>query len=57
MQGKPASLEDENHPDWVPSQNMGHTAQKFVKQPGDIERKERLDKKRKRDRSYVSILE
>ncbi|VEN53373.1 unnamed protein product [Callosobruchus maculatus] len=29
--GRPADLEDKNHPDWVPSQNMRHTALKVLK--------------------------
>lgn len=43
--GKPAALEDENHPDWVPSQNMGHDSQKVRKRHEDVERIERLEKR------------
>ncbi|XP_023024301.2 uncharacterized protein isoform X2 [Leptinotarsa decemlineata] len=37
--GKPASLEDETNPDWVPSQNMGHSAQNVRKTDKEVERK------------------
>lgn len=28
--GKPASLEERNHPDWIPTQNLGHTSKPQV---------------------------
>ncbi|KAJ8912346.1 hypothetical protein NQ315_014713, partial [Exocentrus adspersus] len=46
--GKPAALEDENHPDWVPSQEMGHKSQNVQKRYDDVERKERLEKRKRR---------
>nr|CAH7743101.1 unnamed protein product [Callosobruchus chinensis] len=55
--GKPADLENENHPDWVPSQNMGHTAQNVLKRQEDVERKERLEKRRKLHNPEVSVNE
>lgn len=45
--GKPADLEDETHPDWVPSQNMGHTSQYVRKRKKDVGRKIRLDNRKK----------
>ncbi|XP_045461343.1 uncharacterized protein LOC123671510 [Harmonia axyridis] len=44
---KPAALEDENHPDWVPSQKMGHKSQKIHRKQADVEKKGKLDKRRK----------
>ncbi|VEN61179.1 unnamed protein product [Callosobruchus maculatus] len=44
--GKPASLEDENHPDWVPSQHMGHEAPLVKKKVGDVERHMRYKRRR-----------
>nr|CAI5836745.1 unnamed protein product [Callosobruchus analis] len=43
---KPASLEDEHHPDWVPSQHMGHEATIVKKKEGDVERHMRLNRRR-----------
>ncbi|CAG9771678.1 unnamed protein product [Ceutorhynchus assimilis] len=44
---KPTALEDENHPDWVPSQNLEHQSQIFYRKPEDVERIERLNKRRR----------
>lgn len=38
--GKPSALEEENHLDWVPSQNMGHVSQRVQRRHGDVERKD-----------------
>lgn len=37
--GKPAPLEDETNPDWVPSQNMGHSSQNVRKGCDGVEKK------------------
>ncbi|KAG5881603.1 hypothetical protein JTB14_030300 [Gonioctena quinquepunctata] len=44
--GKPASLEDETNPDWVPSQNMRHSSANFRNNCGAVEKKPRLDKRK-----------
>lgn len=54
--GKPTALEDTNHPDWVPSQEMGHSSQKIQKRVADIDRKDRLDKRKKIQMSQVSFI-
>nr|CAH7716501.1 unnamed protein product [Callosobruchus chinensis] len=45
--GKPATLKDEHHPDWVPSQHMGYRASVAKKRVGDVERHERFKRRRK----------
>ncbi|KAG5868381.1 hypothetical protein JTB14_032226 [Gonioctena quinquepunctata] len=44
---KPSALSDENHPDWVPSQHMGHQSQVHSKRKSDVDRKLRADKRTK----------
>ncbi|KAH1010090.1 hypothetical protein HUJ05_004445 [Dendroctonus ponderosae] len=45
--GKPAALEDENHPDWVPTQNMGNMDYAdVIKHSKNAERKKRADQRR-----------
>lgn len=53
--GKPAALEDENHPDWVPSQEMGHNSLKTQRNQADVERSGRLDKRRKLSVSMILL--
>lgn len=43
--GKPSTLKDENHPDWVPSQHLGHDSQIHSKRKTDVDRKIRADKR------------
>lgn len=47
MQGKPAALEDTSHPDWVPSQNMGHRSGTLRMAPTHLDRLERSRKRAK----------
>ena len=47
MVGKPALLVDQDHPDWVPSQNMGYNVGILLKRPLALQRKERVDKRKK----------
>lgn len=54
--GKPAALEDENHPDWVPSQHMGHISQIVCHAEGVVERKTRVEKRRKLTHEVITLF-
>lgn len=45
--GKPSKLEEVDHPDWTPSQNLGHETQAICKRKSDLDRTERTEKRRK----------
>ena len=43
--GRPAVLEDENNPDWVPCQNLGYKFGCALKRKSDLDRLERLKRR------------
>ncbi|XP_031327975.1 uncharacterized protein LOC116161365 isoform X2 [Photinus pyralis] len=51
LEGKPAKLSDENHPDWIPSQNMG-----YDKRKASMERYNRSKKRIKQESIQEPLL-
>lgn len=47
VSGKPADLEDVNHSDWTPNQNMGYSKGPAMKRKTDLDRTERAKKRSK----------
>lgn len=46
--GQPAALEDVDHPDWIPTQNLGHESTVFKKKVETVARSERVQKRKER---------
>ncbi|XP_072387116.1 uncharacterized protein [Diabrotica undecimpunctata] len=47
ISGKPSPLTDEDHPDWVPSQHLGHVSMAYSKRKSAISRSLRINKRKK----------
>lgn len=56
ISGKPAALEDVNHPDWVPSQKMGHSSINVRKREEDVDRKMRVDNRKRQRLEAIQVL-
>ena len=54
--GKPARLEDADHPDWAPSQNLGHS--KVSRKSGVwFSRHQRIQERKKKLEVAASLME